>query len=375
MWFYRSPTVVYGEDSLSFLETLEMKDVIIVTDGNISRTGVLDMVRKHIKCRSLQIIDYIREEPSVDEINDAVHRIGDFHPDTVIGLGGGSSMDAAKVILFRTARPELDFFDLTPLSYLGIKKGHTFIAIPTTAGTGSECSWAAVITDRNDGRKAELASPEIMPDFAILDPSVVSGMPPEVRRNTATDALTHAVEAYVSTWRNPYSDSLAKEAVRMITTGCFKLRKEPSNLEYESMVQIGASMAGSAFSNAQIGLAHALGHAFGSLFHKPHGLCVGLFLPRVIRFNDASSHERYEEMNHMFCKEMRGSNMEESVFNFLRFMGMPLSIGDAGIGREEFLANKEKLADLTFESTGIIGNPRDAKRSDIDLILTQMATE
>ncbi|MCL4334973.1 MAG: iron-containing alcohol dehydrogenase [Candidatus Thermoplasmatota archaeon] len=372
MWFYRSPTVVYGDDALSFLESIDMKAVLIVTDRNISKSGILEKVKAHIFSPSVETIDYIKEEPSVDEINDAVEKIGNFKPDTIIGLGGGSSMDAAKVILFRLSRPDLDFFDLTPLSYLGIKKNHKFIAIPTTAGTGSECSWAAVVTDRNDGRKAEMASPEIMPDFAILDPSMVSGMPAEVRRNTATDALTHAIEAYVSTWKNPYSDSLAREAVMLITSGCAKLHDDPENMEYNSMVQIGASMAGSAFSNSQIGLAHALGHAFGAVFHKPHGLSVGIFLPRVIEFNDVSCHDRYEEINSFFSTDLRKENLEESVKSFLKFMGLPLYVEDAGIDVDEYMTRKKVVADLCFESTGIIGNPRDVSRSDIDKILSDM---
>lgn len=365
MWFFRSPSVIYGSDALQMLQSIGVRRPVIVTDKNVRAAGLIDLVTANLDAVDTLIIDSIPEEPSIEDIATEVSRVKEFGPDWIISVGGGSSMDAAKLLFFKTARPDLDYFDLTPLTPLGLKKGLGLIAIPTTSGTGSECTWAAVITDSNDKRKAELASPEIIPDYAILDPAMVQKLPPEVTRNTATDALTHAIEAYVSSWKNPYSDALALEAVSLITSGISGVLKDPDDLDSRSSVHIGASMAGSAFSNSQIGLAHAMGHAFGSVFRKPHGASVGIFLPGVIKFNSVASDGLFDELNSRFSPEFRCANLYESVTKFLVALGRATTVSGMGISPEEFLQNYEKIADLSFESTGIVGNPRDVRKQDI----------
>lgn len=372
MWFFRSPTVIYGRDALQALQTLEIRRPVIVTDKNVRKAGLVDIVLGNLTPEEYLIIDSIPEEPSIDEIASKLPNIVKFNPDTVIGLGGGSSMDAAKLLFFKTARPDLDYFDLTPLVTLNLKERHKLISIPTTSGTGSECTWAAVITDSLDKRKAELASPEIVSDFAILDPIMVLRMPSEVTKNTATDALTHAIEAYVSTWKNPYSDALAREAIHLITKGIIQVMNNPEDIDARSEVHIGASMAGSAFSNSQIGLVHALGHAFGALFSKPHGTSVGIFLPGVIKFNSETSESLYRELNDSFAPELKGSNLLESVLNFMNLLGRATKISDLGIVETEFAEKYEKLVDLCYESTGMVTNPRDVRKQDIVEILNEI---
>lgn len=369
MWYFRSPNIVFGEESLQFLSTLGIKRAVIVTDSNIRKAGLVELVTKNLEEAEILVVDGIPEEPSMEDIAGKLKKVSEFNPEWVIGVGGGSSMDASKLLFFKCARPDLDYFDITPLEHLGLKKKIGLIAIPTTSGTGSECTWAAVITDSTDGRKAELASPEIIPDYAILDPEMVLNLPKEITRNTAEDALTHAIEAYVSTWNNPYSDALAEKAVSMITEGIQRVISDPKDPEGRNMVHIGASMAGSAFSNSQIGLAHAMGHAFGAVFKKPHGNCVGIFLPGVVRFNSRDSFVRYSILNNAFHESMRGKTIEDSVSNFLRTIGAPLNIRDLQIGAKEFEENYERITDLSFESTGIIVNPREVTREDIIEIL------
>lgn len=361
--------MIYGPDSLQFLESLDIKRAVIVTDANVRKAGLIDLVTENLKESEILIIDSIPEEPSIEQIAGKLESVTGFNPDWIIGVGGGSSMDASKLLFFKSARPDLDYFDLTPLAFLGLKRKLGLIAIPTTSGTGSECSWAAVITDGRDKRKAELASPEIIPDYSILDPAMVLKLPEEITRNTATDALTHAVEAYASTWNNPYSDALAVKAVQMITDGIKGVVKDPDDVDSRNMVHIGASMAGSAFSNSQIGLAHAVGHSFGSVFGKPHGICVGIFLPAVIRFNGITTEERYSVLNSSVSPGIRGETLDKSVSNFLRLLGRPRNIGEMDIDAEEYSGSYERLIDLSFESTGIVGNPRDVKKQDVAEIL------
>lgn len=369
MWFYRSPDIIYGPDSLQFLESLEIRRAVIVTDTNVRKAGLVDLVTANLNDTEIRVIDGIPEEPSIEEIAGKLESVVSFNPEWIIAVGGGSTIDAAKLLFFKSARPDLDYFDLTPLVSLGLKKKLGLIAIPTTSGTGSECTWAAVITDSNDKRKAELASPEVIPNYSILDPAMVLNLPPEITGNTATDALTHAIEAFVSTWKNPYSDALSVKAVSMLTKSIQDVVKDPKDPEARGNVHIGASMAGSAFSNAQIGLAHAVGHAFGSIFKRAHGICVGIFLPGVIRFNSSVSGERYDELNNAFDRNIRGKTLDESVSNFMKLLGRPLNITQLEISENSYRENFERIIELTFESTGIIGNPKDVKEQDIREIL------
>ena len=262
MWYYRSPTIVFGEDSLSFLNSVKSRRCLIVSDRNLEKAGIVDNIKELLPedCRTM-IFSSIDQEPTFSQMTSAMDSIMKFKPDHIVAVGGGSVIDTAKVILFRYARPDLDFYDLTPLEYLGIKEAAKLIAIPTTSGTGSECSWAAVVSDEREKRKNELASSEILPDYAILDPAVVTGLPRKQTVSTAVDAMTHAIEAYVSTWRNFYSDALAEKALELITGNIAEVLHDPGDIQARNSVHIGASMAGSSFSNSQIGLAHALGHA------------------------------------------------------------------------------------------------------------------
>lgn len=369
MWFFRSPQIVYGPESLQFLQSLDIKKAVIVTDRNVREAGLVDLVTEHLESSDIKIIDGIPEEPSIEQINEHLGSVTDFKPQFIIAVGGGSAMDAAKLLCFKFARPDLDYFDITPLEPLGVKGRIGLIAIPTTSGTGSDCTWAAVITDSNDKRKAEFASPEIMPDYSILDPVMVKDLPAEVTRNTVTDALTHAVEAYGATWRNPYSDALAEKAVSLITKGIVRVVQNQNDLEGRNLVHIGASMAGSAFSNSQIGLAHAIGHAFGSVYSLPHGSSVGIFLPHVIAFNSRIAEPRYADLNTYFCDELKKSTLEESVITFLDLLNRPRKIKDLGIDASMFEADFDHLIELSMESTGIITNPRDVEEADIRNIL------
>ncbi len=370
MWYYRTPTVVFGEDSLSFLNTITSKKCLIVTDKVLEKTGIMDKVRKQLPDNTrVMVFSDIGQEPTFSQMTSAMDSIRSFGPDHIIAVGGGSVIDTAKVILFRYARPEMDIYDLTPLEHLGIKEAAKFIAVPTTSGTGSECSWAAVVSDEMEKRKNELASAEILPDYAILDPSVVLGLPPRQTVSTAVDAITHAIEAYVSTWRNFYSDALAEKALELITGNILTVLQDPGNTEARNSVHIGASMAGSAFSNSQIGLAHALGHALGAIFKVPHGTAVGLYLPAVVEFNSLEVGERYDRLNSIFQGPFRKDCLADTLRHLFSKMGQPTSISGATISMDSYIAAKQNLEKLAMESTGVVANPRESESGDIRRLL------
>ncbi len=365
MWYFRSPEIIFGEESLSYLETLGIGKAVIVTDKNIAAAGMVDRVKANMPDTECMVIDDIPEEPRYADIAGHLDKIDAFAPDYFIAVGGGSSIDSAKILFFKHERPDLEFYDVTPLVKLNLRKKSRLIAIPTTSGTGSECTWAAVITDEKEKRKDELASPEIMPDYAILDPEMVKTLPKTQTINTATDAMTHAIEGYTSRWNNPYSDAMAEKAMELIVPSIIEVSAHPDNIDSRNSLHIGASMAGLSFSNSQIGLAHALGHSLGAIFHIAHGKSVGIFLPEVIRFNYSTVKERYDRLNRIIPEKYRKPTLDQSMEFILKTIGQNTKISETGISRELYGQNMENLISLAAESTGIITNPRDANMKDI----------
>ncbi|MEM3185434.1 MAG: iron-containing alcohol dehydrogenase [Conexivisphaerales archaeon] len=366
MWFFRSPEIVFGEDSLSYLSTLDLKRVVIVTDRYLKESKVISMVKNSLPASAqMVVVGDVPAEPSFDDMLPSLENVRNFSPDWFIAVGGGSSIDTAKILFALYERPDLSVYDITPIVKLNLRKKSRLIAIPTTSGTGSECSWAAVVSERGEKRKNELASKEILPDIAILDPKMVIDLPEEQTRNTATDAIVHAIESYVSSWRNPYSDALAEKAIELITGNLPSVLIKADNIKAREQVHIGASMAGLSFSNSQIGLAHALGHAFGALFKIPHGKSVGIFLPSVVRFNYPYCSDRYDRLNAIFPEDIREKKLDLTLENFLNKIGQPLKIHQMGIDEKNYSNQVETIVELASESTGITTNPRDANREDI----------
>ena len=370
------PVMVFGEDSVFHLKSLALRRFVIVTDRVIVGTPLIDLVKENLPDGSESMVfSRIGVEPDFSEMSSEIEQIRAFKPDCFIALGGGSVIDTAKVLLFIYARPDKSLYDLTPLDYHGIKEKAKLIAVPTTSGTGSECTWAAVVSEKEGSmhRKLELASTEIMPDYAILDPVMVLSLPKSQTVSTAVDAITHAVEAYTSAWRNPFSDAMAEKALSLITENLQGVISDPANVEKRSLVHMGASMAGSAFSNSQIGLAHAMGHALGANFRISHGNSVGLYLPEVVKFNNRACAERYRTLNRLFPSILRDKNLSLTLSKFFKKIDQPLKVVDTGIQRSEYMAKIETLRDLTMESTGMLTNPREASSRDVIRMLESVA--
>lgn len=366
MWYFRSPEIVFGEDSLSFLSLLSIKRATIITDRNLLKTDIPERVRRALGegVESL-IVGDVSEEPPLSEMTAHLGRINEFSPDWFIAVGGGSAIDTTKILFFLYERPDLTVYDVTPLVQLGLRKKSRLIAIPSTSGTGSECTWAAVLSEEHEKRKHELASREILPDYAILDPALVLSLPLEQTRNTATDAIGHAVEAYGSTWHNPFSDAMAEKALELILVNIERVIKDMKNPAFRNQVHIGASMAGLAFSNSQIGLVHALAHSLGARFKLPHGKTVGLFLPYVVDYNYDSCAERYDKLNRLFPDKYRVGRLSDSIRNILKAIGQAQTVKEVGIDEKEYFSNLDALVTLAGESTGMVTNPKDSSSADL----------
>jgi alcohol dehydrogenase class IV len=366
LWYFRSPQIVYGPDSLSFLQTIGISRAAIITDSTLAASGIVQKVIQSLpENASSKVFSGFSPEPDFLQIKSNLEGVNAFRPDWIIGVGGGSSMDAAKIIFAMYEKPDLQVYDITPLSPLGLRKKSRLIAVPTTSGTGSECSWAAVISEREEKRKNELASPEILPDYAILDPEMVINLPRQQTVSTSVDAITHAIESYTSSWNNPYSDALSEKALELILGSLVQVVEGNGDIESRDRVHIGASMAGLSFSNSQIGMAHALGHAFGAIFKKPHGTSVGLFLPEVVALNSRASRERYDRLNRIFPDSFREGNLQSSLKKLFARIGQPLTVKEAGIGRKEMESNRDALVSLAMESTGMLTNPYEAGTDEV----------
>lgn len=366
MWFFRSPSIVFGEEALSFLNSLEFSRIAIITDANIKQAGLVSMVEKELPPGSSSIVvSDIPEEPTLSDIRERVDLVGKFQPDLIIGLGGGSSMDAAKAIFALYERPDMDIYDITPLVKLGLRNKARLILVPTTSGTGSECTWAAVLSDEDHKRKNELASAEIIADYAILDPALVRKLPAGITRNTAVDAITHAVEARSSQWRNYYSDVFAEKAFELLVKNLPEVIRNPDNLRAREEVHIGASMAGVAFSNSQVGLAHAMGHSLGAHYRLPHGMTVALYLPGVVEFSEAEAEQSYHSLLMKMPEEYRKNNLADSLRAFFSDIGQPLMIKECGIAPEKYSGDLGSLVELAEESTGCVTNPRESSSSEL----------
>jgi alcohol dehydrogenase class IV len=366
MWYFRSPEILFGEDAVSYLSSLDIGKAIIITDKNLLKTEIPERVRKALPPGADSVVlGDISEEPTLPEMTTHMEQIREFSPDWFVAVGGGSAMDTAKILFVLYERPDLTVYDITPLVRLGLRKKSRLAAIPTTSGTGSECTWAAMLTETGEKRKHTLVSPEIIPDYAILDPALVVSLPLEQTRNTASDAITHAVEAYGSTWHNPFSDAMAEKAVELVLGGIGGVIKNPNSLELRNQVHIGASMAGLSLSNSQIGLAHALGHALGAYFKTPHGMAVALFLPHVVEFNYDACPERYDRLNQLVPDSYRGARLSDSLENVFAAIGQARNGRDAGIDEEEFQSDLDALVLLALEDTGMIANAKDASSADL----------
>jgi alcohol dehydrogenase class IV len=363
--------VAFGEEALDALETVKGSRAMVVTDQTIRRLGFVEEVVQRLRKNGMEVLvfDEVEPEPSKETVMRGAERAREFSPDWFVGLGGGSCMDAAKAIWVMYERPDLRIEDITPMTELGLRRKARLVCIPTTSGTGSEATWAAVITSREEVFKAELASREILPDLSIVDPRLASKMPPSLTASTGMDVISHAVEAYLSQWSNPFSDALALQALRLAFRYLPRAHANGSDMEARDKMHVAATMAGMAFSNSQIGLIHAMGHSLGAVYHIPHGRTVGLFLPYGMEYAREVARERLVDI--AWAAGLEAPSREETVERllgwvreFVRGLGEPLSVRELGIGREDFEGRLEELVRKAMQSTGIFTSPRVPEDAD-----------
>ncbi|MEU1607357.1 bifunctional acetaldehyde-CoA/alcohol dehydrogenase [Micromonospora matsumotoense] len=297
-WFKVPSKIFFEANAIRYLaEMPDVHRVTVVTDATMTRLGFVDRINRVLQRRperiALQIIDDVEPEPSVTTVDRGAALMRAFRPDTIVALGGGSAMDAAKVMWLRYEHPDVDFDDMREKFFDIRKRAFTFptlgalarlVCVPTTSGTGAEVTPFAVITDHRTGKKYPLADYALTPTVAIVDPVLTASMPATIAADSGFDALTHAIEAYVSVYANDFTDGLALHAIRLIFANLERAVVEADPEARERMHNAG-TIAGMAFGSAFLGIVHAMSHTLGATFHIAHGRTNAVLLPHVIRYN------------------------------------------------------------------------------------------
>ena len=391
-WFKVPAKTYFEPNAIRYLEDMYGVDrVTIVTDATMTKLGFVDRIIDVLNRRpgkvALQIIDNIEPEPTIASVNRNTELMREFGPDTIIALGGGSPMDAAKVMWLRYEHPEIVFADMREKFFDVRKRAFKFptlgevaklVCIPTTSGTGAEVTPFAVITDEKTGVKYPLADYALTPTVAIVDPALTGKMPGFLAADSGFDALTHATEAYVSVYANDFTDGMALHAIKLIFENLEEsvTGGEAAVTAREKMHNAG-TIAGMAFGNAFLGIVHAMAHTVGSTFHLVHGRTNATLLPHVIRYNGTvptklTSWPKYEyyvapERFQQIAKHLGlpAATPEEGVESYAAAVerlrdavGIPPSFRAQGVSEQAFIGKLDDLAMRSYEDQCAPANPR-----------------
>ena len=391
MQWFKVPSKIYFErDSIQYLQKMkDVEKVMIVTDDAMFKLGFVHRVIEQLSLRpkkvTYTIFSDVEPDPDITTVERGAALMREFQPDTIIALGGGSVMDAAKVMWMFYEQPQVDFRDLVQ-KFMDIRKRAfrfpelgkkaKYVGIPTTSGTGSEVTPFAVISDKKNNRKYPLADYSLTPTIAIVDPAFVLTVPASVTADTGMDVLTHAVEAYTSTLANDYTDGLALQAIKLVFEN---LESSVKNADFESREKMhnASTMAGMAFANAFLGMSHSMAHKIGGFFHTVHGRTNAILLPYVIRYNGtrpakAATWPKYNyykaDVKFQDIAKMLGlpaSTPEEAVDALAKAVydlgvrvGIDMSIKGQGVDEKEYMDTVEEIAYLAYEDQCSPANPR-----------------
>ena len=362
--------IYHGKGCLEELKNLKgKKAVLVVGGGSMKRQGFLDRAAAYLKEAGMEVrlFEGVEPDPSVETVMKGAAVMTEFGPDWIVAMGGGSPIDAAKAMWAFYEYPETTFEALCiPFNFPELRTKARFAAIPSTSGTATEVTAFSVITDYSTGVKYPLADFNITPDIAIVDPDLVTGLPAKQVAYTGMDALTHAIEAYVSTLNGPFTDPLALQAIEMVLD--YLPASYRGNMDAREQMHYAQCLAGMAFSNALLGIVHSMAHKTGAAFstgHIPHGCANAMYLPFVIAYNakDPVAAKRYAEIARRMG--LAGTS-EQALINsligkihcFNRQLNIPANLKEFGIQEEEFKQKVAKIAELAVGDACTGSNPR-----------------
>jgi len=374
--FFRIPSgVIVGCNASSFAgreaKKLGGTKALIVTDRNLTEMGFLSGIESSLDSEKIdhEVFDQVTAEPTVDYVEKGLDLYRRSKCDFIIALGGGSPIDTAKAVCIMASNPGViqDYKGLDKVS----SPGAPLIAIPTTAGTGSETTIFTIITDTRTNVKMLIGSPFILPSVALVDPLLTASSPPSVTAATGVDALTHAIEAYVSVKAQPMSDVFALSAIKFLSENLRQAWANGDNLEARSLTMLGAFQAGVAFSNSSVALVHGMSRPIGAYFHAPHGLSNAVLLAPVVEFSISGNPKRYADIARAMGEKVEGlgvmegaSKASKAVRELVRDTRIP-ALATLGVTREKLKAVVGKMADDAIASGSPGNNPRKATKEEI----------
>ncbi|WP_447758864.1 iron-containing alcohol dehydrogenase [Aeromonas veronii] len=383
--FFCPVKLLAGEQALeqlaSELTSLGARRPLLLTDKGVNATGLATLLANVLAEGELPVAaiwDEIPADSSTAVVERIAKRYRELDCDSLVALGGGSVIDTAKAVNILTSMGGDNLLDYSGAGCL-TRPLKPLAVVPTTAGTGSEVTLVAVIKDEASGRKVPFTSPFLLPQLAVLDPRLTQGLPLNITAATAMDAMTHAIEAFIGTAKNPVSDALALMAVEKIASALPQIIHDPQNKQLRLQLAEGSTLAGMAFSNSMVGLVHALGHSLGARCHLPHGLCMNLFLPTVLdynrpevdselarlllplvgaeRFAATPAHQRAEATITAI------SSLRDTLWQAVK---LPRTMSEAGVSDRSLLT---EIRDLAVNDGALLFNRKDADREQLLTLL------
>jgi len=398
------PSKIYFErNSIQYLKSCkDLNRVFIVTDTSMVEFGFFNKIVQQLNERlnkvTIQLFCDVEADPDIETVRKGTKMMETFQPDSIIALGGGSVMDAAKGMWLFYEHPEVNFDDLKQkfmdirkraFKYPELGKKSKLICIPTTSGTGSEVTPFAVISDKKNNKKYPLTDYSLTPTIAIIDPEFTTNLPARSTAMTGMDVLTHAIEAYVSVMASDYTDGLALKAIQLVYEYLPRAVKDGRNdLEAREKMHNAATIAGMAFANAFLGMTHSLAHKIGAQYHTVHGLACSILLPHVIRYNGSvptklsvwpkynhyCADKKYQDIAKLLglkadTPEIAVESLANAVTELAQTIGLPTNFKDAGIEEEIYMQNLETVSYLAYEDQCSPCNPRVPMVEDMKEIL------
>ncbi|WP_413741175.1 iron-containing alcohol dehydrogenase [Sodalis sp. RH15] len=365
--------IIYGENALDHLSQLTGKKAALVTGGSsMKRLGFLQRAEDLLKQAKFDciIIDNVEPNPSIETVRRGAKAMLDFQPDWIVAIGGGSALDAAKVMWCFYEHPHLSFEDTIPVGAMPpLRTKARFVAIPSTSGSASEITAFSVITDSRNHIKYPIVAADMVPDIAILDPLIPAKMPPDVTVHTGMDVLTHALEAYVSTAATSFTDPYAVEAIRLVFENLETAYLQPENMTARFNMHNASALAGIAFTNASLGLVHSMAHKIGGEFGITHGLANAIMLPYIIQYNRLST-DKYRQLE----KTLRINDLIDVIRDLNRRLNIPSTLKECretAIEERKFNAVLERMSKNALADPCTLTNPGHPDVEDVRILYQQ----
>ncbi|MBL0441444.1 iron-containing alcohol dehydrogenase [Aeromonas veronii] len=383
--FFCPVKLLAGEQALeqlaSELTSLGAHRPLLLTDKGVNATGLATLLANVLAEGELPVAaiwDEIPADSSTAVVERIAKRYRELDCDSLVALGGGSVIDTAKAVNILTSMGGDHLLDYSGAGCL-TRPLKPLAVVPTTAGTGSEVTLVAVIKDETSGRKVPFTSPFLLPQLAVLDPRLTQGLPLNITAATAMDAMTHAIEAFIGTAKNPVSDALALMAVEKIASALPQIIHDPQNKQLRLQLAEGSTLAGMAFSNSMVGLVHALGHSLGARCHLPHGLCMNLFLPTVLDYNRPEVDSELARLllplvgAERFAATPAHQRAEATITavrtlrdTLWQAVKLPRTMSEAGVSDRSLLT---EIRDLAVNDGALLFNRKDADREQLLTLL------